>query len=58
MNKDQVSGRAEEAGGQVKKAVGKILGIKTLEEKGKLEKVGGKVQSGFGDSKNDLKNKR
>jgi len=56
MNKDQVKGRAKTVEGTVKEVTGKVVGNKSLEEKGKAEKVVGKVQSGYGDIKEDIKN--
>jgi uncharacterized protein YjbJ (UPF0337 family) len=55
MNKDQVKGRAEEAKGKVKEVAGRISGDKELEQKGKLQNVGGKIQAGYGDLKKDIK---
>lgn len=55
MNKDQVKGRVTEAEGKVKEVTGKVVGNKTLEQKGKLEKVVGEIQADHGDRKNDLK---
>ena len=55
MNKDQVKGRTEEVKGEVKQATGKLVGNKTLEQKGRIEKTLGKVQAGYGDLKDDLK---
>ncbi|MCK0512394.1 CsbD family protein [Aromatoleum buckelii] len=56
MNKDQVKGRVKTVEGTVKEVTGKVVGNKSLEEKGKAEKVVGKVQSGYGDIKEDIKN--
>ncbi len=53
MNKDQVEGRINEAEGKAKEVVGKIVGNKELEQNGKIEKVLGEVQAGYGDLKND-----
>lgn len=58
MNKDQVKGRVEQVKGQVKETTGKVVGKNDLQEKGKLQKDVGKIRSGFGDLKEDLKNKR
>ena len=55
MNKDQVKGRTEEVKGKVKQATGKLVGNKTLEQKGRIEKTLGKAQAGYGDLKDDLK---
>lgn len=55
MNKDQVKGHVKEAEGKVKEVTGKVVGNKTLEQKGNLEKAVGEVQADYGDRKNDLK---
>lgn len=55
MNKDQVKGRINQAKGKGKELAGKTVGNKELEQKGKAQKLGGKVQAGFGDAKKDLK---
>ena len=54
MNKDQVKGRVEEAKGQVKEVAGKAVGNKELEQKGRMQKAGGKIQAGYGDLKEDI----
>jgi uncharacterized protein YjbJ (UPF0337 family) len=55
MNKDQIKGRVEETKGDVKEAVGKVVGNKELELEGKLENASGKVQAQYGDLKEDIK---
>lgn len=55
MNKDQVKGRLKEVEGTVKEVTGKVVGNKSLEEKGKVEKAIGEIQTGYGDVKNDIK---
>lgn len=55
MNKDQIQGRVEQAKGAVKEVTGKVIGNKKLETEGKIDKTSGKVQSGFGDAKEKLK---
>ena len=55
MNKDQASGRVETAKGKVKEVAGKAVGNKELEAKGKIQKNAGKVQSSYGDAKEDVK---
>jgi len=55
MNKDQVNGRVEETKGTIKEATGKVVGDKTLEAKGNIQKNLGKVQEKFGDVKQDVK---
>jgi uncharacterized protein YjbJ (UPF0337 family) len=54
MNKNQIKGRIEQAKGHVKQVTGKIFGDKELEQKGKIQKAGGKVRSGYGDVKEDI----
>jgi uncharacterized protein YjbJ (UPF0337 family) len=55
MNKDQLKGRAEEAKGTIKETTGKLVGDKTLEAKGNIQKNLGKVQEKVGDVKQDVK---
>jgi uncharacterized protein YjbJ (UPF0337 family) len=55
MNKDQVKGRVEEVKGKAKEIAGKISGNEELEQKGKIQNIGGKIQAGFGDVKEDVK---
>ncbi len=54
INKDQVKGRVEEVKGTIKEATGKLVGDKTLEAKGNIEKNLGKVQSKLGDVKQGI----
>lgn len=53
MNKDQVEGRAKETEGTVKEAVGKLLGNKGLQIKGRLKKMAGVFQADYGNYRND-----
>ena len=55
MDKHQVKGRVKEAEGKTKEVTGKIVGNKSLEQKGKAEKTAGKIEAGYGDLKNDIK---
>lgn len=55
MNKDQVKGRVEEAKGKVKEIAGNLVGNKDLELEGKVQNTSGKIQTGFGDFKEDIK---
>ncbi len=55
INKDQVTGRTEEAAGKVKEVIGKVVGDKTLEDKGNLQKNIGAVRASIGDIKADIK---
>lgn len=57
MNKDQVKGRAKEATGAIKQAVGKATGSVSTEVKGNAEKVLGKTQAAYGDIKEALDKK-
>jgi uncharacterized protein YjbJ (UPF0337 family) len=55
MNKDQVKGRVDEASGKMKEAAGRAMDNPNLEDRGTVQKVGGKAQKAFGDVKEDLK---
>jgi uncharacterized protein YjbJ (UPF0337 family) len=55
MNKDQVSGRVEEAKGKVKQAAGKVTGNARLKSEGLADQAAGKVQKTFGDAKEEVK---
>ncbi len=54
INKDQVKGRLEVVKGAVKETTGKIVGDKSLELEGRLERKVGSVQSKLGDIKKDV----
>lgn len=55
MNKDQVEGRVEEAKGKIKEGAGKVTGNESLEGEGLADQAAGKVQKGYGDTKEDVK---
>jgi uncharacterized protein YjbJ (UPF0337 family) len=55
VNKDQVKGRAKEAAGKVQETAGKMVGNKTQEVKGKINKNVGAAQAKYGDVKSDMK---
>ena len=55
MNKDQVKGDVKQVKGQVKETTGKILGDKTMENKGTLQDAAGKIQKAYGDAKEEIK---
>ena len=57
MNKDQVKGRVEQTTGKVKELTGKVLGNEKLQGEGLADQAIGKVQSGYGDVKEDVKDK-
>ena len=54
MNKHQAKGRLKEVVGKTKEVAGKAVGNDRLRVKGAGEQVAGKVQSGYGDAKNEL----
>lgn len=55
MNKDQTKGQIDQATGKIKEIAGKAVGNKELEAKGKIQNVGGKIQTGLGDLKEAVK---
>jgi uncharacterized protein YjbJ (UPF0337 family) len=55
MNKDQVKGRVEEAKGSIKETAGRVTGNPDLENRGTMERLGGKVRSTVGDVKEEVK---
>ena len=57
MNKDQVKGRVEQSSGKVKEVVGKLVGNDRLRTEGAAEKIKGEVQAGYGDAKENAKDK-
>lgn len=54
MNADQIKGRINEAEGTVKEVAGNLVGNKSLEIKGNIQKTLGELQADVG----DLKKKR
>lgn len=54
MNKDQISGRVEEAKGKVKEAAGKLTGSDKLKAEGLVDQAAGKVQKTYGDAKDQV----
>ena len=57
MNADQIKGRAKTGKGKVQELAGKILDDKKMERKGAIEKNTGKIQSAYGDLKEELSKK-
>jgi uncharacterized protein YjbJ (UPF0337 family) len=55
IDKDQVEGRAKEAGGKIQEEFGKVTGNKTQEMKGKVRKAEGTAQAKFGDVSEKVK---
>jgi len=56
-NKDQLGGVIKQAKGSVKQTVGKVTGNKRTQAEGMADKVAGKIQKGYGDLKETIKNK-
>ena len=57
MNKDQVEGRVDQTTGKAKELVGKVLGNEKMQTKGLAEQAKGKLQAGYGDTKENVKDK-
>ena len=55
MNKDQIEGRIDQSMGKVKEAAGKLVGNEKLQAEGLSEQAKGKVQTVYGDTKEDAK---
>ncbi len=55
MNSDQIKGRAKTVKGKMEEIAGKIMNDRKLDTKGTVLKATGKIQSAFGDLKNNLK---
>jgi uncharacterized protein YjbJ (UPF0337 family) len=55
MDKDRVVGSAKQVKGEVKQAVGKIVGDEKLVSEGKADKLEGKVQNTIGGIKDTIK---
>lgn len=55
INEDQVEGRAKEVGGAIQEEFGKLVGNKTQEAKGVLNKTVGAAQAKAGDIVEDAK---
>jgi uncharacterized protein YjbJ (UPF0337 family) len=56
INKDQIEGRAKEAGGKLQEEFGKVTGNKTQEAKGTINKAVGVGQAKLGDVAEQVKN--
>ncbi len=55
MNKDQVSGKIDQAVGKVKQGVGEAVGNENLANKGVLDQAKGAVKETWGDAKDAAK---
>ncbi len=57
MDKDRVEGSATKIGGDIKEAVGKVLGDKKMQGEGKVDQAEGKAQNTVGGVKDTLRGK-
>ena len=57
MNKDQVKGRVGQTTGKVKEVAGKLVGNDLLRTEGAADQAKGKVQAGYGDVKENAKDR-
>ena len=58
MNKDQIKGQAKHMAGKVQEATGKLVDSKSQQAKGIELQVEGKVQQGYGEAKEVVKDSR
>ena len=56
MNKDRIKGAARKIKGSVEKAVGKLVGNKKLEARGKMDQAAGNIRKAVGDGKDIARN--
>jgi uncharacterized protein YjbJ (UPF0337 family) len=55
MTEEQVKGKWDQAKGEVKEDVGKVVGDRSTEMSGKWDKAKGKVEEGIGNMKQDIR---
>ena len=55
MDKEHVKGAADKASGAIKEGVGKAVGDKSMEAKGKLDKAKGEAREFIGDAKDAMR---
>ena len=55
MDKDRIKGAAEKIKGSIEKTVGKLLGNKNLETRGKVDKATGAVRTAVGEGKDAVR---
>jgi uncharacterized protein YjbJ (UPF0337 family) len=55
MDKEHVKGAADKASGAIKEGVGKAVGDKSLEAKGKIDKAKGEAREALGDVKDAMR---
>ena len=58
MDKDRIKGMADQAKGNVKETIGKVVGDKKLETEGKIDKLKGKVESAVGGVKDAVRDSK
>jgi uncharacterized protein YjbJ (UPF0337 family) len=56
MDKDRISGAADQAKGAIKETAGKVTGDSKLQAEGTLDKAKGKVESAIGGVKDAVRN--
>ncbi len=54
MYRDQFKGRTKEVKGRVREISGKLFRDKLLVKKGQSQKIGGRMQAGYGDFRDDI----
>ena len=57
IDRDRIAGSAKVVKGKVKQAVGKAVGDRKLESRGKVDKIEGKIQNAVGSVKDTLRGK-
>lgn len=55
MDKDRIEGAGKQMKGAIKDAAGKVTNDPALQAEGKLDKAAGKVQSGVGRAKDEIR---
>jgi uncharacterized protein YjbJ (UPF0337 family) len=55
MNKQQIKGATNQVTGSIKKEVGRMTGDTSTQAKGQAREIKGRVQSGVGNVKEDLR---
>jgi uncharacterized protein YjbJ (UPF0337 family) len=54
MNKDQFKARSKQENGRIREISGKLFRDKLLEKKERAQKIGDRIQAGYGDFKDDI----
>jgi len=50
-NRDELEGKFEQAKGSAKETIGRAVNDRELEDEGRSDRTGGKVQEGFGEAR-------